>query len=297
MNYYNEIKKQIINNEITKKIKDYSKNKSDLETYYQVGKLLSEAKKRYGEGVIKEYSCRLSKELNKNYSTRTLYNMRLYYEKICCNEKLQPVATILTWSHYCELLRIKDENEILYYITICKQENLSKRELIQKLKNNEYERLPKETKEKLSENREIEIQDLVKNPIIIKNSNKYENISEKVLQKLILEDISSFLKELGSGFSFIANEYKIKLGNKYNFIDLLLYNIRFKCYTVVELKTTNLKKEHIGQIETYMHYIDKNIKTIEEDRTIGIIIVKDNDKYVMEYCSDERILAKEYKMI
>ena len=128
MNYYNEIKKQIINNEIAKKIKDYSKNKSDLETYYQVGKLLSEAKKRYGEGVIKEYSYRLSKELNKNYSTRTLYNMRLYYEKICCNEKLQPVAAILTWSHYCELLRIKEENEILYYITICKQENLSKRE-------------------------------------------------------------------------------------------------------------------------------------------------------------------------
>lgn len=297
MNYYNEIKKQIINNEIAKKIKDYSKNKSDLETYYQVGKLLSEAKKRYGEGVIKEYSYRLSKELNKNYSTRTLYNMRLYYEKICCNEKLQPVAAILTWSHYCELLRIKEENEILYYITICKQENLSKRELIQKLKNNEYERLPKETKEKLSENREIGIQDLVKNPIIIKNSNKYENISEKILQKLILEDIPSFLKELGSGFTFIANEYKIKIGNKYNFIDLLLYNIRFKCYVVIELKTTNLKKEHIGQIETYMHYIDKNMKTMEEDRTIGIIIVRKNDKYVMEYCSDERILAKEYEMI
>ena len=297
MNYYNEIKKQIINNEIAKKIKDYSKNKSDLETYYQVGKLLSEAKKRYGEGVIKEYSYRLSKELNKNYSTRTLYNMRLYYEKICCNEKLQPVAAILTWSHYCELLRIKEENEILYYITICKQENLSKRELIQKLKNNEYERLPKETKEKLSENREIGIQDLVKNPIIIKNSNKYENISEKILQKLILEDIPSFLKELGSGFTFIANEYKIKIGNKYYFIDLLLYNIRFKCYVVIELKTTNLKKEHIGQIETYMHYIDKNMKTMEEDRTIGIIIVRKNDKYVMEYCSDERILAKEYEMI
>ena len=157
--------------------------------------------------------------------------------------------------------------------------------------------MPKETKEKLSENREIGIQDLVKNPIIIKNSNKYENISEKILQKLILEDIPSFLKELGSGFTFIANEYKIKIGNKYNFIDLLLYNIRFKCYVVIELKTTNLKKEHIGQIETYMHYIDKNMKTMEEDRTIGIIIVRKNDKYVMEYCSDERILAKEYEMI
>ena len=293
MNYYNEIKKQIINNEITKKIKDYSKNKSDLETYYQVGKLLSEAKKQYGEGIIKEYSVKLTNDLGSKYSVRYLFDMR----KLYLFTKVHPLDAQLTLSHYRILFSLKNENAIDYYIEQIKERRLGKRELIEIIKNNEYERLPKETKEKLSENREIEIQDLVKNPIIIKNSNKYENISEKILQKLILEDISSFLKELGSGFSFIANEYKIKLGNKYNFIDLLLYNIRFKCYTVVELKTTNLKKEYIGQIETYMHYIDKNIKTIEEDRTIGIIIVKDNDKYVMEYCSDERILAKEYKMI
>ena len=293
MNYYNEIKKQIINNEITKKIKDYSKNKSDLETYYQVGKLLSEAKKQYGEGIIKEYSVKLTNDLGRKYSVRYLFDMR----KLYLFTKVHPLDAQLTLSHYRILFSLKNENAIDYYIEQIKERRLGKRELIEIIKNNEYERLPKETKEKLSENRQIEIQDLIKNPIIIKNSNKYENISEKVLQKLILEDISSFLKELGSGFSFIANEYKIKLGNKYNFIDLLLYNIRFKCYTVVELKTTNLKKEHIGQIETYMHYIDKNIKTIEEDRTIGIIIVKENDKYIMEYCSDERILAKEYKMI
>ena len=137
----------------------------------------------------------------------------------------------------------------------------------------------------------------MKNPIIIKNSDHYEVISEKVLQKLILEDIPSFLKELGTGFTFIENEYKIKLGNKYNYIDLFLYNIKFKCYVVIELKITELKKEHIGQIEIYMNYIDKNIKTIEENKTVGIIIVKKNDKYIMEYCSDDRIVAKEYELV
>ena len=100
MNYYNEIKNELFNNEITKRIKDYSKNKSDLETYYKVGKMLSEAGKHYGEGIIKEYSKKLTYDLKKNYSTRTLYNMRLYFEKICCNKKLQPVAAILSWSHY-----------------------------------------------------------------------------------------------------------------------------------------------------------------------------------------------------
>lgn len=132
---------------------------------------------------------------------------------------------------------------------------------------------------------------------MIKNNNNYEIISEKIVQKLILEDISSFLKELGLGFTFIENEYKIKLGNKYNYIDLLLYNIKFKCYVVIELKVTKLKKEHIGQIQTYMNYIDKNIKTIDEDKTIGIIIVKKEDKYIMEYCSDNRIIAREYELV
>ena len=106
MNYYNEIKQELINNEINRKVKNYSINRSDLNTYYNVGKMLSEAGKHYGEGIIKEYSIRLTNELNKKYSTRNLYNMRLYYEKICCNETLQPVAAILSWSHYCELLML-----------------------------------------------------------------------------------------------------------------------------------------------------------------------------------------------
>ena len=141
------------------------------------------------------------------------------------------------------------------------------------------------------------MKDLIKNHIIIKNSNNYEIISEKVLQKLIMEDIPSFLKELGTGFTFIENEYKTKLGDRYNYIDFLLYNIKYRCYIVIELKVTELKKEHIGQIQAYMNYIDKNIKTIGEDKTIGIIIVKKENGYVMEYCSDERIIAKEYELI
>lgn len=148
MNYYNELKKELIKKEISKKAREYANNRNDLNTYYRVGKILTEAGKHYGEGIIKEYSVKLTKDLNQKYSIRTLYNMRLYYEKICCNEKLQPVAAILTWSHYCELLKLKNEDEIIYYINISKNKNLSKRELIQKIKSKEYERLPKETKYK-----------------------------------------------------------------------------------------------------------------------------------------------------
>lgn len=297
MNYYDEIKEQIINNELTKRIKDYSKNRSDLNANYNIGKLLSKAGKHYGENIIKEYAMRLTNDLNKKYSVRNLYNMRLYYEKICCNGKLQPVAAILSWSHYCELLRINDENEIIYYINICNKQNLSKRELINRIKSKEYERLPEKTKSKIINKEESAVEDLIKNPILINNKYNYEMISEKILQKLILEDISAFLKELGNGFTFVDNEYKIKLGDKNNYIDLLLYNIKYRCYVVVELKITQLKKEHIGQVQTYMNYMDRNIKTIDENKTVGIIIVKKNDKYVMEYCSDDRIISKEYELV
>ena len=117
------------------------------------------------------------------------------------------------------------------------------------------------------------------------------------MQKLILDDIPSFLDELGNGFTFIRNEYQIKLGNNFNYIDLLLYNIKYKCYVVVELKVTELRKEHTGQIMTYMNYIDKNIKTIEENDTVGIIICKQDNEYVIKYCSDDRIIAREYELV
>ena len=157
--------------------------------------------------------------------------------------------------------------------------------------------MPEKTKEKLIKKEKTKVIDYVKNPIIIKNKNQYEQISEKILQKLILEDIPSFLEELGEGFTFIKNEYKIKIGNRYNYIDLLLYNIKYKCYVVVELKIKELKKQDIGQIQIYMNYIDKNKKTIEENKTVGIIICKEENKYIIKYCSDNRIIARKYKLI
>ena len=293
MNYYENIKTEILNNEITKKVKNYSKNKSDLTTYYNVGKLLSEAGKHYGEGIIKEYSERLTKELNKKYSVSTLRYMRQFYE----NGIHQAVPGELTWSHYIELLPLKDKNKIKYYIDITIKNNLSTRQLRERIKNKEYERLDEKTKYKLIKHEETKVDDFVKNPIIIKNNLNYEVVSEKVLQKMILEDIPTFLNELGSGFTFIRNEYPIKLGNNFNYIDLLLYNYEFNCFVVVELKVTDLKKDHIGQIEVYMNYIDKNLKNITQDKTIGIILCKKDNKFIMEYCSDERIKVRRYQLL
>ena len=290
MDYYSNIKQELINNQIYKKVKDYSKNRNDLETYYRVGKLLLEAGKNYGEGIINKYSKNLTKELGKGYSIPNLKKMRKFY---LIFQKSSTLSNQLTWSHYTELLKFNNIDEINYYIKISEEQNLSVRELRYKIRLNEYERLDNKTKEKLINNQENKIEDYIKNPIIIKN-NRYEIISERVLKYLILEDIENFLKELGEGFSFIGSEYKIKIGDRYNYIDLLLFNIEFNCYVVIELKITELKKEHIGQIKTYMNYIDKNIKKINMDKTIGIIIVKKENKFILEYVSDNKIFVSRY---
>ena len=300
MNYYDEIKNELINNEVYKKVKDYSKNKNELSTYYNVGKLLVEAqggedRAKYGDNLIKEYSKKLTNELGKGYTISGLKRMRKFYSIV---EKGATMSHQLTWSHYVELLKFDDFNIINYYVNISINQNLSIRELRNKIKNSEYGRLDDETRNKLINKEDNnQINDFIKHPILIKNNLNYQEISERVLKQLILEDLDNFLMELGGNFSYVKNEYKIKLGERYNYIDLLLYNIEYNCYVVVELKITELKKEYIGQIQLYMNYIDKNIKKMYQDKTIGIIICKRNNQFIMEYCSDKRIYQTTYELI
>lgn len=293
MNYYNEIKNELINNEINRKVKSYSINKSDLNTYYNVGELLLDAGNQYGENIIKEYSIRLTEDLGPGYSQRNLRNMRQFYK---VSQKWQTVSAKLSWSHYCEILWF-DDNKFQYYIKITELNNLSIRQLRKRIKSNEYERLPIKTKKKLTLNDEIEVKDLVPNPILIKNKNNIEIISEKVLHNLILEDIESFMKELGNSFCFIGSEHKIKIGDRNHHIYILLFNIKFNFYVVVELKITEFKSEYISQVQKYMNYIDKNIKGPLNNNTMGILICKKENKFVIEYCSDERIAVRKYELV
>ena len=296
MNYYNEIKNKIIDNEVYSKIKDYSKERHKVITYFEIGKLLTEAGGKYGDNIIEEYSKKLVIEVGKKYNRSTLFRMKQFYN-VFSNEKVAPLVQQLSWSHCLILLPIKNINEINYYINQVSKRNLSKRQLEEIVKNNEYERLPVATRNKLIYKDRVEVKDLVPNPILIKNKNNIEIITEKALHHLILEDIESFMKELGNSFSFIGSEYKIKIGNNFNYMDLLLFNIEYNCYVVVELKITELKKEHIGQIQIYMNYIDENLRKINQDKTIGIIVCKQDNKYVIKYCSDDRIIAREYELV
>ncbi len=296
MNYYNEIKNKLIDDEIYSKMKDYSKERHKVITYFEIGKLLNEAGGKYGDNIIDEYSKKLVIEVGKKYNRRTLFRMKQFYNMFI-DEKVSQLATQLSWSHYVELLPLKNIDEIKYYINICKEQNIGRDLLREKIRNNEYSRLPVEAKNKLMLNDKIEVKDLVPNPILIKNKNNVEVVTEKALHHLILEDIESFMKELGNSYSFIGSEYKIKIGDRNYYIDLLLFNIKYNCYVVVELKVTEFKVEYISQVQKYMNYIDKNVKEISNNSTIGILICKRENKFVIEYCSDERIVVREYELV
>ena len=297
MNYYKEIKETLIKNEIYKKVKDYSKNRSDLNTYFEVGRLIveaqgGEARAKYGNKLIKEYSEKLTKELGKGYTYTNLSRMRQFYLLM---QKLAPMAQQLpnlTWSHYSIILPLKNLKEIEYYLYISYKLNLSRRELRERIKSKEYERIGKNIKLE-----ESKINTLIKNPILIKVKNKNEKLTEYALHQSILENIDDFLKELGIGFTFAGSEVKIKVGDRYNYIDFLLFNTNFNCYIVVELKVTELKAEYIGQIIKYIGYVDKNMRKPFHESTVGVIICKKENKYVMEYCTNPNIFVSTYQTL
>ena len=293
MDYYEEIKNKIIDNETYERVKDYSKERHRVITYYEIGKLLNEAGGKYGANIIKQYSKKLVIEVGTKYNERTLRRMRQLY-LLFKKQKWSTVSTKLSWSHYSELLSIKNDDKLSYYLNLSIIQNIGVRELREKIKSKEYERLPDETKNKIIKEEKLEVKDIVPNPILIKNKNNIEIITEKVLHNLILEDIETFMRELGNNFSFIGSEYKIKIGDTYHKIDLLLFNIKYNAYVVVELKVSEFKVEYISQVQKYMNYIDKNIKEISNNNTIGILICKRENKYVIEYCSDERIVVRKY---
>ena len=295
MNYYKIIKNKLIDNEIYSKIKDYSKESHKVITYFEIGKLLSEAGGKYGDNIIDKYSQKLVMEVGKKYNRRTLFRIKQFY-KVFNNEKVSTSWTQLTWSHLRLLLNLEIDS-INYYIQVVINKCLSVRELEFKIKSKEFERLPVKTRNKLISKDKVKLNDLVPNPILIKNKNNIEIVTEKVLHNLILEDIESFMKELGNSFCFIGSQYKIKIGARNNYIDILLFNIKHNCYVVIELKVTEFKVEYISQVQKYMNYIDKNVKEISNNNTVGILICKRENKFVIEYCSDERIAVRKYELV
>ena len=301
MNYYNEIKNILVDNAIGRKIREYKSNQKDLESYYNVGKLLVEAqggeeRAKYGNGLIKEYSKRLTTELGKGYSTRVLKKMRIFYMLVQKGPTLSALFenVNITWSNVCEILKLKDTNEIEYYLNLSNKLCLTARELRTRIKSNEYGRLPVEVKEKLKSNEVVGTNEKVPSPIVLQGLKVNDKLTEKIVQKWIDENPASFCEALGEGYTYVKSQYKIKIGSNYNYIDVLLFNYISNSFVVVEIKVTELKKEHIGQIETYMNYVDINLKKDFHNKTTGILLVRENNKWLIKYINNDGIIIRNY---
>ncbi len=300
MEEYNEVEHLIKKLEINKRARVLQDNRETLDTYWNIGRLIVEAqggkeRAKYGDNLIKEWSLKLSNIYGKGYDYTNLSRFRKFYLNFSI---LGPVGQ-LSWTHIRYILPIKEENKRNYYINLCLTNNLSKRELIKEIKNNSYERLLEKPEhiEIINNKEEIyNIKEHIKNPIIIKLSKEEQIKKEKELQLIILSKLKDFFMELGYGYTFVGNEYKIKINNKIYRIDLLLFNCELNCYVVVELKMRELKKEDKAQIEFYMEYIDNSLKRSFHNKTIGIIITKEQDKFILSFVSQNNIIPITYKV-
>lgn len=300
MDNYKEIETLIKKVEIGKAIRERQANNEITEAYWNIGKLIIDAqggkeKSKYGDKLLKEWSEKLSKEYGKGYDYTNLSRFRqlyLYFPII------GPVGQQLNWTIIRTILPIKDENKRNYYINLCIKNNLSKRELIKEIKSNSFERLEhKPDKVDIITSAIVPaIIENFKNPILLNlNGNKVEN--EKDLEKLIYSQLSYVFMQLGNDFTWVGNQYKISDGNKNYYIDMLLYNVNYNCYVVVEIKCRSLKKEDKGQTEFYMTLVDKYKKRANNNPTIGIIITREQDKFVANFVKSEKLVPLTYELM
>ncbi len=302
MNYYEQVENLIKNNEVNKKVRALQDNSETLYTYWNIGRLIVEAqggekRAKYGDGLIKEWGCKLSKEYGKLYDQRSLRRARTFYIQF---PKWVTVSPKLSWSQYCDILPIKDEKERNYYINRVILDNLSVRDLRREIKNKSFDRLSyadKENIEIISDmNLSLSIEDMIKDPIILKSDIDTNEINEKAIHKYIISLLEDKFLELGTGFALVGHEYKIVINNNTYHIDLLFFNTELNSYIVVEVKTRALKPQDIGQLEFYVGYVENNIKKNYHNKTIGILIVKKKNKYVIEYTTSPDIYVTTYML-
>ena len=300
--------KQIINDA---KSKIYTTiNITIINAYWNIGKKIVEeeqnGKRRagYGEHLIKELSLRLTNEFGKGFSEDTLDRMKQFYLIYPISA---PVMRELTWTHYLQLIRIENEQARKFYEIECSKERWSTRELDRQIGSLFYERLclsrNKDKVLELSKKGQIiqEPRDIVKEHYVLeflglKENNQY---LEKDLEKRIISNIKYFLMEFGKGYAFIGRQKRITIGSESYYIDLVFYNTILKCYVLVDIKINKLTPQDIGQMDFYVRYFEKEVRTKNDNPTIGLILCAEKDKTMIKYTllpGNDQLFASKYKL-
>lgn len=275
----------------------YEVNNTMLLAYWNVGKIIVEneqngnIKAEYGKQVMKELSKELRKILGSGFSVSNLQYMRRFY---LTYKKQQTLSVKLSWSHYCELLSIENEDERNFYEKECINSKWSVRELKRQIDTSLFERLllseGKNNKEKVyalsKEGQTLTTpEDILKEPYVFEflDIKEPKPILEKYLEKKLIKHMEKFLLELGKGFMFVGTQQRITLGNTHYYVDMVFYNKILKCYVLIDLKIGKMKPEYAGQMNMYLNYYDSEINDEYDNKPIGIILCKGKKEIDMEY--------------
>lgn len=284
-------------------------NTEMLNLYWNIGKIIMEIQQgderaSYGDSVLDKLSSKLTKEFGKGFSARNLRTMRKFYLSYPI---WKTVSAKLSWSHYLELIKIEEENKRNFYLNECINSKWSVRELQRQKDSLLYERLiisaDKDKILELSTKGQIlkTSKDLVKDPFVlefldIKENNEY---LETDLEKNILNHLKEFLLELGKGFSYVGNQVRLTLEEDHFYPDLVFYNRLLKCFVIIDLKIGKVTHSDIGQMQMYVNYYDREIKSEDENPTVGILLSTDKNETVVKYTLPEdnkTIFASRYKL-
>lgn len=280
-----------------------------LNLYWNIGRIIMEIQQgderaSYGNAVLDKLSKKLTVEFGKGFSSRNLRTMRKFYVTYPIWKTL---SSKLSWSHYLELIKIDEENKRKFYLNEAINSRWSVRELQRQIGALLYERISlskdKNKVLELAEKGQIlkTSRDLVKDPFVLEFLDIKDNTDylESDLEKNILDHLKEFMLELGKGFMFVGSQVRITLEEEHFYPDLIFYNRVLKCFVIIDLKIGKITHQDIGQMQMYVNYYDREIKNIEENKTVGILLSTKKNETVVKYTlpeDNDSIFASEYKL-
>jgi predicted nuclease of restriction endonuclease-like (RecB) superfamily len=281
-----------------------------VKAYWEIGRIIVEEEQKgekraeYGIALINELSKKLTEEYGKGFTKTNLKYMRTFYQKF---KKGHALRAELSWTHYRLFLRIEEENARQFYLNETINSNWSTRELDRQINSLLYERLALSKDKKgvleLAEKGQIikNPEDLIKDPYVLEFLNLKENskFQEKDVESLLIDNLKQFILELGKGFSFVSRQKRISIDNEHYYVDLVFYNYYLKCFVLIDLKIGKLTHKDIGQMDFYVRYFEKEIKSNDDNPTIGLILCSDKSKTMIKYTlldESKQLFASKYKL-
>ncbi|GIV29064.1 MAG: DUF1016 domain-containing protein [Bacteroidia bacterium] len=281
-----------------------------IQTYWEIGKRIveyeqkGEEKAKYGSELLSRLSKDLNLKYGKGFSRSNLQYMRLLYLKY---PRCQTLSGKLSWSHYVELLTVSDDLARSFYEKQCIGENWSVRELRRQINSMLFERvaLSKNKKDVLKLSKKGQViekhEDIIKDPYVLEFLGIPEDTmySEKELEQKIIDNLQLFLLELGKGFAFVSRQYRITLDNNHFYVDLVFYHTILKCYVLIDLKVGKITHQDIGQMNMYLNYFNREIKTETDNPAIGIALCAEKDNILVEYALGSitnKLFVSRYKL-